>query len=100
MFCMPKRNILKSLKIQVNDRDIGKDKYIGKCFVCPREINRDNCHIGHIIPEYKECKTKIDNLKAICIYCNLSMGTDNLFEFKDKYFKINENENENENMCR
>ena len=81
-----KKNIPKSLKIQVKDRDIGKNEYMGKCFVCSSVINRDNCHIGHIIPEYKGGETKIDNLKAICISCNLSMGTNNLFEFKDKYF--------------
>jgi len=32
-------------------------------------------HVGHDVPEYKGGKTEIENLRPICIRCNLSMGS-------------------------
>ena len=81
-----KSKIPKSLSKKIYDRDIGQRDYVGKCFVCQNEITRDNAHIGHIVPEYLGGDTNFDNLKAICSCCNLSMGTRNLFEYKEKYF--------------
>ena len=81
-----KAKIPKSLSVLVYNRDFGP-LYIGKCFVCESEINRDNSHLGHIEPEYMGGETILDNLKAICPKCNLSMGTQNLNDFKQVYFK-------------
>ena len=81
-----KSNIPKSLSKKVYDRDVGSREYIGPCFVCTNEITRDSGHIGHIIPEYLGGETHLDNLKAICAGCNLSMGTQNLIGYKNKYF--------------
>ena len=77
-----KAKIPKSLSKKVYDRDIGSREYVGECFVCTNEITRDSGHIGHIIPEYLGGATNLDNLKAICAGCNLSMGTQNLMEYK------------------
>lgn len=81
-----KSKIPKSLSKNIYDRDIGSREYVGKCFVCHNEITRDSGHIGHIVPEYLGGETNIENLKAICAGCNLSMGTQNLLEYKQKYF--------------
>lgn len=80
-----KTTINKSLKRNVLNRDFGK-LYIGNCFVCETQIDRDNVHIGHIEAEYKGGLTELNNLKAICPSCNLSMGIQNMYEFKEKYF--------------
>lgn len=82
-----KVKIPKSLSKKIYDRDIGDRNYIGKCFVCETEINRDSAQVGHIKPEYNGGETNLENLKAICSTCNLSMGTSNMIEYKTTYFQ-------------
>jgi 5-methylcytosine-specific restriction endonuclease McrA len=82
-----KSKIPKSLYKKLYDRDIGELNYVGCCFVCKSQINRDTAHAGHVIPEYKGGETTLNNLKAICSTCNLSMGTQDLYDYKKKYFK-------------
>lgn len=81
-----KTKIPKSLSKKIYDRDIGAREYLGECFVCTNEISRDTGHMGHIIPEYLGGETTLNNLKAVCAGCNLSMGTQNLLEYKKKHF--------------
>ena len=64
------------------DRDFGKDSNCGACFVCQMKIYRDNCHMGHIEADRHGGAVSMSNLKAICHNCNLSMGTQNMLEFK------------------
>lgn len=82
-----KKHIPKKIKIEVLNRDFGKEYNIGKCYVCSDKIYRDDVHIGHIIPEYSGGKTIKENLRAICSKCNLSMGTRNMNEYKNSYYK-------------
>jgi len=42
-------------------------------------------HCGHVIAEAKGGETVIENLRPICKKCNLSMGTDNLNDFRKRY---------------
>lgn len=57
------------------------------CFVCEKtQITQRQHAVGHIVAEAKGGHTTIDNLKPICTLCNLSMGTMNMLEFKDRYF--------------
>ncbi len=81
-----KTKIPKPLSKKVYDRDFGAKYNIGNCFVCQTEISRDSGHVGHIIPEYLNGPTQLDNLKAICMTCNLSIGIQNLLEYKSKFF--------------
>ena len=81
-----KKTIPKSLRKSVFDRDFGSKQYVGNCYVCNVEINRDSSHIGHVKAECYGGKTVIDNLKAICITCNLSMGVNNMDDFKKEFF--------------
>lgn len=80
-----KKNIPSSVRRDIFNRDFN-GKYKGNCYVCEKVIDRDNSHIGHIIPEHKGGKCVLSNLKAICISCNLSMNVRNMEEFKNDYY--------------
>ena len=82
-----RKSIPKSLKILVWDKNIGKEKGIGECDVCKSEIDSKAFECGHIISVKEGGGTDIENLLPICSSCNKSMGTQNLHEFKEKYFK-------------
>jgi 5-methylcytosine-specific restriction endonuclease McrA len=82
-----RKSIPKSLKNLVWNKHIGKEKGIGECNVCKNEIDSKNFECGHIISVKDNGETNESNLLPICGPCNKSMGTQNLNEFKDKYFK-------------
>lgn len=82
-----RKSIPKSLKILVWDKNIGKEKGIGECDVCNSEIDSKNFECGHVKSVKDGGETNIENLLPICSSCNKSMGTQNLHEFKEKYFK-------------
>ncbi len=69
------------------NRDIGNFKN-GKCFVCNRTITDDVFEVGHVISKHDGGINHVNNLRAICISCNKSMGTMNLEEFKKDFNKI------------
>jgi hypothetical protein len=63
------------------------DKIIGKCNICNNtEIDFSNFHACHIISIKNGGSDNINNLLPGCSCCNLSMGIQNLNEFKNKYF--------------
>ena len=64
------------------------DNGIAKCFVCEdTEIRMNAFHAGHIISDKDGGLPVVDNLIPICATCNTSMGSINLYTFKEKYFK-------------
>jgi 5-methylcytosine-specific restriction endonuclease McrA len=72
------------------------DKHIGpligltKCLCCKHQsIRQIEFHCAHIISEKNGGTTTINNLIPICVQCNLSMRTQNLNDFKNKYFSRN-----------
>ena len=81
-----KKAIPKALKKSVFCRDFGDKEYIGTCWVCGISIDRDTSHIGHIKSEVTGGKAVLDNLRAICITCNLSMGSENMDDFKQQNY--------------
>jgi len=70
-----KKKIPKALREQVWLKYIGK-KYESKCYVqwCENTIDVFNFQVGHNIPESKGGLTSLENLRAICARCNLSMS--------------------------
>ena len=83
-----KKTIPKSVKIAVWNKNIGEAIGKHKCLCCNiTDITQMNFHCGHIIAEAKGGKVHVDNLLPICSKCNKSMGTQNLNEFKKKYFE-------------
>ena len=84
---VPKRtNIPKSIRIQLWNLEIGKDKMIGKCNVCSEDISFNDFHAGHVVSVKNGGSDKLDNLKILCPNCNLSMSSCNLEEFRGKYY--------------
>ena len=82
-----KKCIPKSLKKLVWDTWIGPSVGSAKCKCCDnQEIRQIEFHCGHIVSEKSGGTHAIDNLWPICAQCNLSMGSMNLYEFKEKYF--------------
>ena len=67
-------------------RSFFQDNMNGYCFVCNCSVNIENFHAGHIISVKNGGSDNINNLKVLCSLCNLSMGTQNLYDFKCKYF--------------
>jgi hypothetical protein len=83
---MDRKTIPKPLKTLVWNKYIGEEYGIGKCDVCGSELKVSNFDCGHIISVKEGGEDIIHNLAPICRSCNLSMGTENLNEFKERYF--------------
>ena len=56
----------------------------GYCIVCTSPISADNFTCGHIVSKYRGGTLNINNLEPICVSCNSSMKTQNLYEYKKK----------------
>ncbi len=82
---MHKRRIPAPVREIVWRRDCG-DCLDGRCFVCGQTVSYNNCHMAHVIPVKHGGGDQVDNLRVACQSCNLSMGTQNLYEFKRQYF--------------
>ena len=50
------------------------------------EISQMNFICGHVVSEFNGGKITIENLRPICVSCNLSMGTMDMNKFKMNYF--------------
>ncbi len=62
------------------------DSIKGNCTVCERRITICNFHASHIISVDHGGSDHISNLVPACSDCNQSMQSENLEEFKQKYF--------------
>jgi 5-methylcytosine-specific restriction endonuclease McrA len=71
-----KDKIPKALREQVWIQTIG-NKFTSKCPIkwCKNNITPFDFHVGHNIPEVKGGTLDINNLKALCSRCNLSMNS-------------------------
>lgn len=62
----------------------------GKCYVCSSQIHILNFECGHVKSYHDGGDTTAENLRPICGSCNKSMGTQNLDEYKKRFFKSKE----------
>lgn len=62
------------------------DNINGKCYVCDGNITIHTFHAGHKISVKMGGNNNINNLEILCPCCNLSMGYQDLEEFKKIYF--------------
>jgi len=72
-------------------KDLSWNKWIGenvarhKCLCCEtNEISMSSFHCGHVIAEANGGLMSVENLRPICKACNLSMGTENMNDFKKR----------------
>jgi hypothetical protein len=78
-----KKSIPKVLKDLCWKKWIGEHISKTKCTCCEmNDITMNSFHCGHIQAETYGGKLSVDNLKPICAGCNLSMGSENMNEFK------------------
>ena len=78
-----KKSIPKAVKDLSWNKWVGDDIGKTKCMCCGvNEIKMNSFHCGHVIAEAAGGKATVDNLRPICSACNLSMGTENLEDFK------------------
>jgi hypothetical protein len=75
-----KKNIPKSVKNKVWINYIGEE-FRGSCFCCKRNIDVFNFIAGHVQSSKEGGSNEIDNLRPICLSCNSSMRSQNMFEF-------------------
>ena len=83
---MRRRGIPKPVRTLVWNKYIGEENGLGKCNVCATEIKVSNFDCGHIVAAIDGGEDVVNNLVPICRMCNLSMGRENLNDFKQKYF--------------
>lgn len=62
------------------------DCMTGTCYVCSTEISFCNFDAGHVVSVARGGSDSINNLRCVCRACNLSMGTMNIHDFKNKYY--------------
>ena len=59
----------------------------GNCWCCNKHLEAlDDWHAGHIVSHANGGKDGVANLRPVCISCNLSMGTENMDEFKARCY--------------
>lgn len=59
----------------------------GSCWCCTKRLEAlDDWHAGHIVSHANGGKDGVSNLRPVCISCNLSMGTENMDEFKARCY--------------
>jgi hypothetical protein len=80
-----KKSIPKVLKDLCWKKWVGENISKIKCLCCEdNEIKMSSFHCGHVIAEACGGKLSIENLRPICAGCNLSMGSENMVDFKKR----------------
>lgn len=83
---MHRTQIPKRVKDMVWDMYIGTNIAQTTCLCCETNlITMSYFDCGHVISVTNGGSDEIDNLRPICHQCNLSMGTQHLYEFKKQY---------------
>ena len=82
-----KAKIPQSLRIATWNKYVGEEHGKTKCLCCKSvSITVFNFHCAHVISEAKGGSLTLDNLRPVCCSCNLSMGTQNLYEYSNTHF--------------
>ena len=80
-----KKSVPKVVKDLSWNKWVGEDTARTKCMCCGvNEIRMNSFHCGHVIAESNGGRSSVDNLRPICSACNLSMGTENMEDFKKR----------------
>jgi hypothetical protein len=83
-----KDKIGKMLRRKVWNKEFDKEEF-GICpvYKCKSIISIDNCHVGHIISSKNGGLNDIDNLRPICMSCNLKMCDTNWKDYEKEIRK-------------
>ena len=80
-----RKSIPKTVRESLWSKNFGEELN-GNCYSCKNRVSYHNFHAGHKISVKHGGDNNINNLEVLCFGCNLSMGPENLEEFKKKYF--------------
>jgi hypothetical protein len=82
----PRRAIPKKIRGEAWNIQFGTSTK-GSCFCCKKELDVfDDWHAGHIISHSNGGTDTAPNLRPVCGSCNLSMGTENMDDFKARCY--------------
>lgn len=87
-----RKQIPKAVRIECWNLTYGPETRVAKCIICGiRELNVTSAtwHAGHITSVKDGGTDDNKNLVAICVDCNLSMGTTNMREYIARYHPNN-----------
>lgn len=63
------------------------DSTKGGCYCCKMEITAlGTWHAGHVVAQINGGADTVENLRAICLPCNLAMGSEHMDEFKNRCY--------------
>jgi hypothetical protein len=80
-----KKAIPKVLKELCWKKWVGDNISKTKCLCCEdNEIKMSSFHCGHVLAEVHGGKMSVENLRPVCAACNLSMGSENMVDFKTR----------------
>lgn len=83
---VPRKTIPKKIREEVWRRD-NVESISGKCYCCSQSLSAlGDWHAGHIIAQCKGGADTSDNLRVVCIPCNLAMGTENMDDFRRRCY--------------
>ena len=84
-----KSQIPQSLRIATWKKYVGEENAKALCLCCKSaEITVFAFHCAHVIAECMGGKKHLENLRPVCASCNLSMGSQNLFDYSNSHFGI------------
>jgi hypothetical protein len=84
----PRKSIPKKIRGETWTNHFGTSTK-GSCYCCKKVLDAfDDWHAGHIISHSNGGSDTAQNLRPICGSCNLSMGTENIDEFKLRCYPI------------
>lgn len=83
-----KKKIPKNLRNEVWNKYNNEKSTMAKCYCCDIEALHitKSWHCGHVIAEHNGGNLTVENLRPVCGSCNSSMGTQNLYDYMEKYY--------------
>ena len=81
-----RKNLSAASRMTLWNESFGEKSATGQCYCCDREVTWQGFEAGHVISVAGGGSDNISNLKVVCKICNLSMGTNNMMDFRMKYF--------------
>jgi 5-methylcytosine-specific restriction endonuclease McrA len=64
----------------------GRASGVAPCTVCGTRVSQQDFECGHVVAASLGGPDTVENLRPVCRLCNRSMGTENLHEFRARYF--------------
>ena len=81
-----RKSIPKKIRGEAWNKQFG-DSTKGSCYCCKTILDAfSDWHAGHIVAHANGGSDTADNIRPLCGSCNTSMGTDNMDEFKSRYY--------------